>query len=115
MRQRFKDLVNCRFTPEGDLDLSKNWWSYTVLGRKFIRFKDLFDDEKADMLEEKYDNDGVYIEAYIIVSMDKDTNYYSEEVDEYFADELPEMNEKEMEKLETIAYDLDGYEFTELD
>jgi len=115
MRPKFKDLMNCKFTPDGDLDLSKSWWSYTALGRKFVRFRDIFDDKKADELEEKFDDNGVWIEAYIIFSMDKETNYNGAEVDEVFTDELPEMNAKEVAKLEKIAYDTDGYKFTEYD
>lgn len=115
MRPRIKDLVNCKFTQEGDLDLSRSWWSYTALGRKFVRFRDVFDGEKADELEEKFDDNGAYIEAYIIFSVDKETNYDSADVDEYFTDDFPEMNAEEEEKLEKIAYELEGYKFNEID
>lgn len=114
-RPKFKDLMNCKFTQDGDLDLSKSWWGYTSLGRKFVRFRDVFDSEKADGLEEKFDDNGAYIEAYIIFSVDKETNYDSADVDEYFTDDFPKMNAEEEERLEKIAYDTDGYKFTELD
>lgn len=122
MRPKFKDLMNCKFTPDGDLDLSRSWWSYTALGKKYVRFYELLDDDKIlDALEEKFGEEGFWLEAYIIFSVDKEINYDSAEVDEYFADELIDAM-KEIapdveitDRLEKIAYDSDGYKFEELD
>jgi hypothetical protein len=122
IRPKFKDLMNCKFTQEGDLDLSKSWWSYTALGKKYVRFYELLDDDSIlDALEEKFGEEGFWLEAYLIFDYDKDTNCDSCEVDEYFADELidamkaiaPEV--EITDRLEKIAYDTDGYKFTELD
>lgn len=122
MRPKFKDLMNCKFTQDGDLDLSRSWWSYTALGKKYVRFYELLDDDKIlDALEEKFGEEGFWLEAYLIFEYDKDTNGDSCEVDEYFADELIDaMNEiapdvEITDRLEKIAYDTDGYKFTELD
>lgn len=123
IRPIIKDHSHGYVKPDGNPMTGGEWWSTTALYNKLIPIDSLTDDEAvAAWLADKYGDEEVYVEAYIIESEDTSTNGYTFEVDEWFeagkffeiTEQCPlltaETRQALWERLDNIAYDTDDYE-----